>query len=87
MVHINKFGEQYLDLVAIAIFWIICTIGFIILLRNIKDERNTKKTDFNFESSQLKKRTYSSYYITNKPKISNKENIECKTELKDAVKE
>lgn len=74
-------------MIALIVIWSICIIGLLILLKNIKDEKNTKKTDLKYEINPLTKSTYSSYYITNAPKISNKENIEYKPELNDTIDE
>lgn len=57
------------------------------LLKNIKDEKNAKKTNLNYKTSRLTKPTYSSYYMSNTPKISNKEDIEYKSEFTDRVNE
>ena len=46
-VYINKFGEQYFDLVAVVIIWIICIMGFIILIRNLRVERKPLYTNLN----------------------------------------
>ena len=43
LIHINRFGEQYLDLVALVVIWIISLIGLIILLYMLKEERENKK--------------------------------------------
>lgn len=37
VVHINMFGEQYADLVALAIIWGICIVGTISLYKVIRD--------------------------------------------------
>lgn len=39
VININKFGEQYIDLFALVIIWIICLVGLIILFWMIKEEK------------------------------------------------
>lgn len=38
-IFINKFGEQFYDLIALIIIWAICLMGFIILIRYLKEEK------------------------------------------------
>ena len=38
-IHINRFGEQYYDIVALVIIWIVCIIGLIFLLRVLREEK------------------------------------------------
>jgi hypothetical protein len=42
LININKFGEQYFDLFALTIIWIISLIGLIILILMLKEERSSK---------------------------------------------
>ena len=35
-IYINRYGEQHLDIVALIVFWIICLIGMIFLLKILK---------------------------------------------------
>jgi hypothetical protein len=37
-IYVNKYGEQYFDIAALIIFWIICIAGMIFLLRILKKE-------------------------------------------------
>jgi len=39
VVNINKYGEQYIDLVALVIIWIISLVGLIILFLMLKEEK------------------------------------------------
>ena len=41
IIHVNKFGEQYIDLIALAIIWIICLVGLIALFWMLKKEKVT----------------------------------------------
>jgi len=38
-IYIDKFGEQFLDLFALIVIWIICLLGFLILIRALKEEK------------------------------------------------
>jgi len=37
-IHVNNYGEQYLDIITLVIFWIICLVGLILLLKILKKE-------------------------------------------------
>ena len=37
-IHVNEFGAQYLDIFVLAIFWFICLVGLILLLKFLKKE-------------------------------------------------
>ena len=41
-IHINRFGEQYVDVFFLIIIWIICSIGLLLLYRFIKGENRKK---------------------------------------------
>ena len=41
-IHINRFGEQFIDIFAIIIIWIICLLGFLLLIKILKEEKATK---------------------------------------------
>ena len=47
IVNINKFGEQYLDLFALIIIWIISLAGLIILILMLREEKQSKKYIYN----------------------------------------
>ena len=42
IIHVNKFGEQYIDLIALVIIWIICLVGLIALFCMLKQEKVSK---------------------------------------------
>ena len=44
IIHVNKFGEQYIDLFALVIIWIICLVGLIALFWMLKQEKVSKKS-------------------------------------------
>ena len=48
-IHINKFGEQFLDLFSLVIIWIITIVGLIILIYYIKKEEKTKEVPFTYK--------------------------------------
>ena len=55
LININKFGEQYLDLFALLIIWIICLIGLIILFLTLKEEITLKNIFYKSEDISLSK--------------------------------
>ena len=40
-IHVNNFGEQFYDIVALVIIWIVCMIGLIFLLRVLREEKES----------------------------------------------
>jgi hypothetical protein len=38
-IYIDRFGEQFLDLFALIVIWIICLLGFLILIRFLREEK------------------------------------------------
>ena len=49
-VYVNRFGEQYFDIIALIVVWIIVIIGLILLLRNLRTEKEPLYTNFNLNS-------------------------------------
>jgi hypothetical protein len=60
LININKFGEQYFDLFALVIIWIISFIGLIILILMLKEERELRNGKYESEKSIFKKNNPSS---------------------------
>ena len=55
LININKFGEQYLDLFALIVIWVISLIGLIILIFMLKEEREIRNKSYKQDASILKK--------------------------------
>jgi hypothetical protein len=49
LVSVNRFGEQYLDLVALAFLWLVCLVGVLCLSSFVKEMK--RREDFAFEQS------------------------------------
>lgn len=41
-IHVNRYGEQYVDMVFLILIWIICLVGLIYLYNIMKEERMKK---------------------------------------------
>ena len=52
-IHINKFGEQFIDLFALIIIWIISLSGLIILFLLLREEKISKKSLLNFDKRPM----------------------------------
>lgn len=63
VININKFGEQYIDLFALVIIWIICLIGLIILFRMIKEEKILKNSLYKSNKRPIIQQNQSFYDI------------------------
>jgi len=58
-IYVNKFGEQYLDIFALVIFWIIVIIGLFFILRLIKEDKIERNLQYRFDKIQaLNKNKY-----------------------------
>jgi len=51
-IHINNLGEQYFDLIALFIIWLIILFGFVFLYRVLKEQKISK--DFNYELNKVR---------------------------------
>lgn len=69
IVNINKFGEQYLDLFALVIIWIISLVGLIILIFMLKEERQSKKDYYKSDERTLLEQNKSFFDINNKMNV------------------
>jgi len=45
--YINRYGEQYTDIIFLVIIWIICLMGLGYLYKTIKEEKTTNSIDNN----------------------------------------
>lgn len=67
-IHINYFGEQYLDLISLLILWIICCISLGFLIKLLRENTNhEKKHVYNQETiihyqSPFQNNMYPPYY-------------------------
>ena len=43
-IHVNRYGEQYADIVFLIIIWVICLIGLIYLCFGKENDKNAKET-------------------------------------------
>lgn len=42
IIHINSYGEQFLDIISLIVIWIICLLGFYFLIKRSKQEEKSK---------------------------------------------
>ena len=42
IININQYGEQYIDLFALVVIWIVCLVGLIALYWTLKEEKFSK---------------------------------------------
>ena len=49
IININSYGEQFLDIIALIVIWMICLIGFYYLIKRSKKEEKTKEFKYNFD--------------------------------------
>jgi len=67
-ININRYGEQYLDIFAIVVIWLVCLISLFFLVKSIKhDLFLDKKT---YETKNDPSLDYSKNFIDLNPKIN-----------------
>ncbi|KYK32258.1 MAG: hypothetical protein AYK22_01905 [Thermoplasmatales archaeon SG8-52-3] len=80
LIHINKFGEQYLDLFALLIIWIISIVGLIILFLMLKEEITFRNIFYKSENKSIPEQ--------NKPILDLDDNLNInldKSEIKGVI--
>ena len=89
IIYINKFGEQFIDIFILVIFWIICLIGLVILFKFLKEENVSKNFHYKFDKSSIIKQDNSFFDIDNIGivKTDNKELMRILPELSDNIKQ
>ena len=65
VVNINKYGEQYIDLFALVIIWIISLVGLIILFWMLKEEKILKISFYKSEKRPMIEKNQSLFAISN----------------------
>ena len=65
VISINKFGEQFIDLFALVIIWIICLVGLIILFWMIKEENVLKNSLYKSDKRPMIEQNQSFFDIDN----------------------
>ena len=65
IIHINKFGEQYIDLFALVVIWIICLVGLIALFWMLKEEKVSKNSFNKPDKRPTVEQDYSNFDIVN----------------------
>lgn len=87
IIYINRFGEQFMDIFALVIIWIICIAGLIILFMILKEEKSRKKSGFNYDKKPLIAQ-HTSFFYTNKEinvKIDKMETMEFLQESSKSI--
>ena len=51
IIHINSYGEQFLDIIALVVIWIICLIGFYFLIKRSKREEKSNEYQYNLDKN------------------------------------
>ncbi|KYK25119.1 hypothetical protein AYK24_05280 [Thermoplasmatales archaeon SG8-52-4] len=51
-IYINKFGEQYIDIFALFIFWLIVLIGLLFILKSLKEDKIERNLQYRFDKIQ-----------------------------------
>jgi hypothetical protein len=95
VIYVNKFGEQFIDLFALFIIWIITLVGLIVLFLMIKEEKSSRYIFYKTGKRQIKEKNQSFLDIDNniRDKVRNRKikgtfveplkNIDEKINLKD----
>ena len=54
IIYVNRFGEQFIDIFAIFVVWLICLVGLFYLLKYGKKEELSKENLLDFKKNPLK---------------------------------
>lgn len=86
-IYINKFGEQYIDILALIIFWIICLVGLIILFKILREENINKDFRNKLDKEPIIKQDNSFFDIDNivDVKIGNTDTLRFLVESSDDI--
>lgn len=49
-ININRYGEQFLDIIAIVVLWSICLIGLFFLIKRAKHVEKSNEYQYNFSN-------------------------------------
>jgi len=52
-IHINNFNEQYMDIIALFIIWIVVLIGLIFMIKVIRKEKPARDRLFDYEKTPI----------------------------------
>jgi hypothetical protein len=85
LININKFGEQYFDLIALFIIWAISLIGLIVLFLMLNEEKTREKAVYKNEKGFALGQDNSFLDVDNKINI-NLDNREIKGAIAGSVK-
>ena len=85
IVNINKFGEQFIDLFALVIIWVISLIGLIILFWMLKEEKVLKNSFYKYDKRPIIDQNQSFFNIGNNTVVKDDE-MEIKGVLVEPVK-
>jgi hypothetical protein len=48
-IHINNFNEQYLDIAALIVIWLVMFIGIFFMIKLLREKAPSRQSVFNFE--------------------------------------
>ena len=71
-VSINKYGEQYFDIVALAVIWSVCLISLFFLVKALRKESLLKKYNYQFQKKPVFNRENYFIDLDIKNKLDNK---------------
>jgi len=71
-ININKYGEQYLDIAALAVIWFVCLISIFFLVKTLREEFFLKEDVYKVQKKPVLNRENSSFDLNSKIKLDNK---------------
>ena len=71
-ISINKYGEQYLDIVALAVIWCVCLISLFFLFKTLRTEFVLKQDNNNIQKKPVINKENYFYGLNSNIKLDNK---------------
>ena len=71
-IYINKYGEQYFDIAALAVIWSICLIGLFFLIKTLREELLLKKNNYNLQKNPILNKKDYFFDLNSEIKLNNK---------------
>lgn len=71
-ISINKYGEQYFDIIAIFVLWSICLISLFFLIKTLREEIFLKEKTYKIEKESVLNKESHFYNLNPNIKMDNK---------------
>jgi len=74
-IYINKYGEQYFDILALAVIWFVCLIGLFFLVKTLREEILLNEENYKFQKKPLLDKENSFFDLNSNINLNNKKTM------------